>query len=141
MLLAVRLSDLERRAIGYRLSGRPIDAGNRAASEVLHRELHRVLQDLVMEYRESLVSEHATTGLFLVSKEGSGVWHVPKDEPERVTNGWQCSTMCDGRKDVFDQVTVRAGTSVLGLPERDDVGDEERLCRKCARQIEKDGGL
>lgn len=141
VLLAVRLNDLERRAIGFHLSGRPIDAGNRAASQVLHREVHRAIQGLVMEYREAVQSDHAT-GTLLVSKETSGVWHVPKDGPERVANGWRCSILCDGREDTFEQLTVEAGIMALGNgPSAEDTasGSEERLCQKCARQFERDG--
>lgn len=130
MLLAVRLTDLERRAIGQRLSGRPLAVTNRSASRFLHDELHRVLGDLVLEYRESIRTEHGEqdSGL-LVSKGSSAVWHQPRERPERAIDGWRCSTVCDKREELFD----RAMLSVDG-------GEVERLCIKCLRISDQDRG-
>lgn len=125
VLLAVKLTDLERRAIGHRLTGRPIAVTNKSATQFLYDEIHRILTDVSIEYRESLISEHGTIAVPMVSRGDSGVWHLAKTEPERTTNGWSCAIECDSRVDVFDNALVPT--------KREELGEGGRVCRKCVK--------
>ena len=116
MLLSLRLTRAERQAIGYHLTGKPVEVGNRVASRFLHDELRRTLKGVIVEYEMDHEDE-----LFLVGKGNSDVWHIAQGDPVRDEGGWKCAVVCDSRQGTYDRATMSLEDA------------EARLCRNCVK--------